>query len=258
MKLLKSEETRTAVILCGGKGTRLGSITKKIPKSLVEIKGKPIIWYILKMLKKNKFNHFILPIGYKGDKLKEYLKKKIFKNYNLEIIPTGVNTPIAERIFAIKKYIKSENFLLLNGDAIFDFNLDKIYKNHIKYKKAFITFLGSETNLPYGTITMSKGLVTNFERDVVFNAVKIANKFNNTANVYSGMAILKSKILIKNIKKFKNFEVDLYPKIIKTNKCKFQKFSGFWYSIDNNKDIKLLKTDINNKIKINSLLKKLR
>ena len=176
----------------------------------------------------------------------------------MEIIPTGVNTPIAERIFAIKKYIKSENFLLLNGDAIFDFNLDKIYKNHIKYKKAFITFLGSETNLPYGTITMSKGLVTNFERDVVFNAVKIANKFNNTANVYSGMAILKSKILTKNIKKFKNFEVDLYPKIIKTNKCKFQKFSGFWYSIDNNKDIKLLKTDINNKIKINSLLKKLR
>ena len=172
MKLIKSEETRTAVILCGGKGTRLGSITKKIPKSLVEIKGKPIIWYILKMLKKNKFNHFILPIGYKGDKLKEYLKKKIFKNYNLEIIPTGVNTPIAERIFAIKKYIKSENFLLLNGDAIFDFNLDKIYKNHIKYKKAFITFLGSETNLPYGTITMSKGLVTNFERDVVFMLLK--------------------------------------------------------------------------------------
>ena len=52
MKLTKSEEIRTAVILCGGKGTRLGSITKQIPKSLVEIKGKPIIWYILKMLKK--------------------------------------------------------------------------------------------------------------------------------------------------------------------------------------------------------------
>ena len=118
--------------------------------------------------------------------------------------------------------------------------------------------MGSETNLPYGTITMSKGLVTNFERDVIFNAVKIVNKYNNTANVYSGMAILKSKILTENIKSFKNFEVDLYPKIIKKNKCKFQKFSGFWYSIDNNKDIKLLKTDINNKIKINNILKKLR
>ena len=49
MKLLNIKNTRTAVILCGGRGTRLGSVTKKIPKSLVKIKGKPIIWYILKI-----------------------------------------------------------------------------------------------------------------------------------------------------------------------------------------------------------------
>ena len=78
MKSLNIKDRRTAVILCGGRGTRLGSITKKIPKSLVEINGKPIIWYILKILKKNKFNHFILPTGYKEIELKKYLKKKIF------------------------------------------------------------------------------------------------------------------------------------------------------------------------------------
>jgi glucose-1-phosphate cytidylyltransferase len=258
MKLLKDKETRTAVILCGGRGTRLGSITKKIPKSLVEIEGRPIIWYILNILKKNKFNHFILPTGYKEDQLKKYLGKKIFRNFNLKIISTGINTPIARRIFTIQKYIKSENFLLLNGDAIFDFNLDKIYKNHIKNKKTNITFLGSETNLPYGTIILSKGLVKNFERDVAFNAVKIANKSNNTAHVYSGMAILKTKLLTQNFKNFKNFEVEFYPKIIKRYKCKFQKFSGFWHSIDNIKDVKILKNDINKKNKINNLLKKLK
>ena len=258
MKLLNNKQTRTAVILCGGRGSRLGSITKKIPKSLVEIKGKPIIWYILKILKKNKFNYFILPIGYKGDQLKKYLKKKIFKEFNIKTVSTGINTPIAKRIFSIKKYIKPENFLLLNGDAIFDFNLDKIYKEHVKNKKTFITFLGSETNLPYGTIVLSKGLVKNFERDVVFNAVKIADKYNNTANVYSGMAVLKSKILNKNIKSLKNFEVELYPKIIKKYQCKFQKLSGFWHSIDNIKDVKILKSDKSKKIKINHLLKKLK
>ena len=258
MKLLENKEVRTAVILCGGRGTRLGSVTKKIPKSLVEIEGKPIIWYILKILMKNKFNHFILPTGYKEDQLKRYLGKKIFKNFNLKIVSTGINTPIAKRIFTIKKYIKSENFLLLNGDAIFDFDLNKIYKKHIQNKKTNITFLGSETNLPYGTIILSKGLVKNFERDVVFNAVKIANKSNNTAHVYSGMAILKSKLLTQNIKNFKNFEVDFYPKIIKKYKCKFQKFSGFWHSIDNIKDVKILKSDINKKIKVNNLLKKLK
>jgi len=258
MKLLSDKVTRTAVILCGGRGTRLGSITKKIPKSLVEIEGKPIIWYILNILKKNKFNHFILPTGYKEDQLKKYLGKKIFRDFNLKIISTGINTPIARRIFTIKKYIKSENFLLLNGDAIFDFNLDKIYKDHVKNRQTFITFLGSESVLPYGTIVLSKGLVKNFERDVIFNAVKIANRHENTAHIYSGMAILKSKILNENIKNIKNFEKVLFPKIIKKYRCKFQKFSGFWHSIDNIKDIKILKTNRNKIYKISNLLKKLK
>ncbi len=258
MKSTKIKKSRTAVILCGGKGTRLGSITKKIPKSLVKIKNKPIIWYILKILKKNGFTDFILPIGYKGNLIEKYLKTRDFKNFNLKIIPTGDDTPIAKRILQIREYIDSENFLLLNGDAIFDLNLNKTYKEHIKSKKTVITFLGSETNLPYGTIILSKGLVKNFTRDVMFNAVKISNKNNNIAHIYSGMAIMNKKILTKNVKNYKNFEVNLYPRIIKRYKCKFQKFSGFWHSIDNIKDIKVLKNDKEKRLKINQLLKKLK
>ena len=258
MKLINIQKSRTAVILCGGKGTRLGSITKKIPKSLVKIKNKPIMWFILKILKKNGFNQFILPLGYKGHLIERYLKNKDFKNFNLKFVSTGNNTPIAKRIHRIKKYIESENFLLLNGDAIFDLNLDKIYKVHTKNKKNFITFLGSETNLPYGTIILSKGLVKNFARDVMFNAVKISNKNDNIAHIYSGMAILNKKILTKNVKNYKNFEVNLYPMIIQKYKCKFQKFSGCWHSIDNVKDIKVLKNDKEKRKKINNLLKKLK
>ena len=56
----------SAVILCGGKGTRLGVLGKKLPKTLVKVNNKPIIWYIIKFLEKNSFNHFILPVGHKG------------------------------------------------------------------------------------------------------------------------------------------------------------------------------------------------
>ena len=71
-----SKNIRTAVILCGGKGTRL--ISKKIPKSLVKIQNKEILWYIINILKINKFNHFfILPIGYKGKLIKILLKKNL-------------------------------------------------------------------------------------------------------------------------------------------------------------------------------------
>ena len=58
------KKINTAVILCGGKGSRLGTLGKKIPKALVKVQGKEILWYILKVLKKNKFNHVILPIGF--------------------------------------------------------------------------------------------------------------------------------------------------------------------------------------------------
>ena len=219
-----NKKKRTAVILCGGRGSRLGAVTKKIPKSLVEIRNKPIIWYILNILKKNHFNHFILPIGYKGNLLEKYLKKNIFKDFDLDIVKTGIDTPIAQRILKIKNFIKSDNFLLLNGDAIFDFDLNKIYRSHEKNKNTYITFLGSETNLPYGTIVLSQGVVKKFQRDVMFNAVKITDKMNTTAYVYSGISILKSKILKQQLKNFKNFEQDLYPIIIKKYKCKFQSF----------------------------------
>ena len=251
-----NKKKRTAVILCGGRGTRLGAVTKKIPKSLVEIRNKPIIWYILNILKKNHFNHFILPIGYKGNLLEKYLKKNIFKDFDLDIVKTGIDTPIAQRILKIKNFIKSDNFLLLNGDAIFDFDLNKIYRSHEKNKNTYITFLGSETNLPYGTIVLSQGVVKKFQRDVMFNAVKITDKMNTTAYVYSGISILKSKILKQQLKNFKNFEQDLYPIIIKKYKCKFQKFSGFWHSIDNIKDIVVLKNDNDKKKKLSKLLKK--
>ena len=140
----KFQDIKTAVILCGGRGTRLGSITKKIPKSMVKIQNKPIIWYILKSLKKNGFNHFVLPIGYKGKLIKKYLDKNIFDDFNFDILDTGVDTPIAKRVNKIKNFIKSESFILLNGDAIFDINLKKIFNNHIKNKKTYATFLGSE------------------------------------------------------------------------------------------------------------------
>ena len=130
---------KTEVILCGGKGTRLGTLGKKIPKTLSKVNGKKIIWNIIKSLSKNSFNHFILPVGYKGKMIKKYLlKEKDFHGKNIKIIFTGINTPISQRIFKIKKFIKSKNFVLLNGDGIFKFNLNQIFQEH-ESKKNSIT-----------------------------------------------------------------------------------------------------------------------
>jgi len=132
---LQSEKVKynTAIILCGGKGSRLGILGKKLPKTLVKVNNKPILWFIINSLIQNSFNHFILPTGYKGSMIKRYIIKNFYnKKINIQLVKTGIETTIAKRINKIKKNIISDNFLLLNGDAIFDFNLKKIFENHKK------------------------------------------------------------------------------------------------------------------------------
>ena len=113
---------------------------------MVKIHNLPIIFYILKSLEKNSFNHFILPLGYKGEQIKDYIKKSnFFKNFNIELINTGKERPISERIDMVKKNILSEDFVILNGDAIFNFNLKKIFKLHEKKKRHYIFRLCSSS-----------------------------------------------------------------------------------------------------------------
>ena len=259
-KLEKNVNLKTAVILCGGKGTRLGLLGKRIPKSLVKIHELPIIWYIINTLKKNSFNHFILPTGYKGKMIEKYLKKnKNFKKSNIDIVPTGKDTSIAKRIFLIKKKIKSKNFLLLNGDAIFDFNLKKMVANHDR-KNFDITFVGCEAQLNFGIIGKVNNKIVSFERDIDFNSVKTKNKKNFIGFINSGISIIKSELLKHKFKNYNNFEKEFYPRIIKKHKSNFESISGFWHSIDNVKDIDILKRNGNiKKYKITKkILKKLK
>tara|TARA_B100001250_G_scaffold414415_1_gene452642 strand:+ start:2996 stop:3784 length:789 start_codon:yes stop_codon:yes gene_type:complete len=247
---MNKSKINSAVILCGGKGTRLGAIGKKIPKCLIKIKNKPILWYIINILKINSFNHFILPIGYKGELIRRFIKKdKNLKKLNIQIVNTGVDTNIARRIHDIKKYIISDNFILLNGDAIFDFNLKKIFKEHLNSSKD-MTFIGCENQLAYGTVGVVGNKIVSFDRNITFNSVKTKEKRNFTGYVYSGMSIIKKKILNINFKNFSNFEKSLYPKLIKKHNCSFYPFDGFWHSIDNVKDITVINTSTNKENKV--------
>ncbi len=252
-------QNRTAVILCGGKGTRLGILGKKIPKALVKLQRKPILWFILKSLKKNKFNHYILPIGYKGKKIEKYIKgNSEFKKFNIDLINTGLNTSIAKRIYKIKKHINSNDFLLVNGDAVFDANLNQIYNYHSK-KKSDMSFICCEAEADFGTVGTRNGKIINFERSLYFNSVNTKNK-NFKGNVYSGMAIINKKILKEKFINKENFEKEFYPKIIKKYNCKMYSLKGFWYAMDNMKDVdKLNKKKVDNKTykKISGLAKKL-
>lgn len=229
----------TAVVLCGGRGSRLGALGKKIPKTLVKVQGKEILWFILKVLERNKINNIILPLGYKGNYIKKFIKKNKFYDLNINCIFTGVNSNIGKRLSKIINKINTENVLLLNGDAIFDLNLKRILANHQK-KKTDLTFLSCEITYPYGTIGVVKKKILDFRRNLNYEAVFTHKKKNYYAYNYSGISIIKTDIL-KKYKKFytssANFEMAFFPTIIKKHSSSLIKINNFWHSVDNLKDL---------------------
>ena len=96
------------VILAGGLGTRLSEYTKKIPKPMVKLSGKPIIYYIMKHYSNYGFKDFIIAAGYKQKEIK-YFKNKIL-DWNIEVVNTGLNSMTGGRLKRLKKIIGNESF----------------------------------------------------------------------------------------------------------------------------------------------------
>ena len=92
------EGGRWAVLLCGGRGSRLGEATEAIPKPLVKVHGKPILWFSFWTLYDHGFRNFVLPLGYKGGMIEAYIREISREvDVNLQCVDTGLDTPIAGR-----------------------------------------------------------------------------------------------------------------------------------------------------------------
>ena len=139
------------VLLAGGFGTRLSEETHAIPKPMLEIGGKPVLWHIMKIYSHYGFNEFIICCGYKGYVIKEYFASYFLhasdvtidiKNNNIEVhntnsepwkitlVDTGLETMTGGRIKRIQKYIGNESFLLTYGDGVSDVNIEELVKFH--------------------------------------------------------------------------------------------------------------------------------
>ena len=127
---------KVAVILCGGPGSRMGSLVSNKPKTLLEVHGKPILWYIFWSLYKCGFRKIILPLGYEGQQIEDYIQElSINTDCNILPVDTGLDTSIAKRIDLISDLLEdNSDFFLLNSDTIFDFDIEKMYQMHTSTK----------------------------------------------------------------------------------------------------------------------------
>ena len=142
------------VILAGGLGTRISEYTKSIPKPMIPLNGKPIIYYIMKHFYNHGFKNFYVAIGYKGIVLKDYFRKNKFP-WDVKLIETGQKTMTGGRIKKLKKYIGNERFFMTYGDGLSDVNVSNLLNFHIKNKK-LATLTAVRPPARFGKIKLNK------------------------------------------------------------------------------------------------------
>jgi glucose-1-phosphate cytidylyltransferase len=171
------------VVLCGGTGTRLKEMTEFIPKPLIPIGGKPLIWHILKLYAHYGFTDFILALGYKQEAFKEYFMHFDQINNDIKVqtgnihmgsavmggddywevvlADTGLNTFKGGRLKRVEKYIDGDTFFMTYGDTIGDVDIKKLLKFHLSHGK-LATVTGVHPTPRFGEIHREKDAVLSF------------------------------------------------------------------------------------------------
>jgi glucose-1-phosphate cytidylyltransferase len=116
-------ETAVA-ILCGGRGTRLQEKTHAIPKALVEIGDKPILWHVIRIYAAQGFRRFLLLTGYLGEMLEEYVAGERWEDpIDIECLDTGIDTPTGGRVARVADRLRDGTFCLTYADGVADIDL---------------------------------------------------------------------------------------------------------------------------------------
>ena len=149
------------VILAGGLGTRISEYTKTTPKPMIKIKGKPIIFYIMKHYAKYGFKDFYIAAGYKSNVIKSYFKNKSF-GWKIKIIDTGKNTMTGGRIKRLKKFLKNDTFMLTYGDGISNVNIKQLISSHKRNKK-LVTLTAVRPPARFGALKLIGNKVNYFK-----------------------------------------------------------------------------------------------
>ena len=213
------------VILAGGLGTRLVELTEAIPKPMVEVGGKPILWHIMKIYAKFGFKDFYVALGHKGEIIKKYFSQNS-SGWNINLIETGEATMTGGRIKRLQDIVGNETFMLTYGDGLSDVNITKLLEFHKKHKK-FVTMTAVRPPARFGVIKLENDRVSYFKEKS-----KLDEGWIN-----GGFFVMQPELF----KYIKNDETYLEREPLETL-CKEKqlfafKHSGFWQCVDNKRDL---------------------
>ena len=240
-----------AVILAGGKGTRISEETYLKPKPMVEIGGKPILWHILKIYSSHNINDFIICCGYKGYLIKEYFSNyflhmsdvtfdlsnnsmlvhhKKSEPWKITLVDTGEDSETGGRLKRVKKYLDNDIFAFTYGDGLSNVNIQLVIEQHIKSKK-LATVTAVRPPGRYGALGIRE------ESEVSFFFEKPEGE---KSWINGGFFILQSEIFKYINGDSCSWELDCLPKLVNDGELHAFKHEGFWQPMDTLRDKKKL------------------
>ena len=164
------------IILCGGQGTRIRELTDLIPKPMVDIGGKPIVWHIMNSYAQFGFTDFVLALGYKGEIIKNYFlnyqslsqdltvnlktgnvnaHKSSSEDWNVTLVDTGEHAMTGSRIQQLQPYIGEESFCVTYGDGLSNVNIKEELAFHNNHNK-IATLVGVNPPSRFGELVIGE------------------------------------------------------------------------------------------------------
>jgi glucose-1-phosphate cytidylyltransferase len=240
------------VILAGGFGTRISEESHLIPKPMIEIGEKPILWHIMKYYSSFRHNEFIICCGYKQYVIKEFFadyylhmsdvtfdftseNKMVVHNNNTEpwkvtLVDTGLNTMTGGRIKRVKDYIGDEAFMLTYGDGVSNVDINELLKFHKSHGK-IATMTAIQPGGRFGMLDID-------ESENIENFKEKSKEDGGWIN--GGFMILEPKIIDYIEGDGTTFEREPLETVAKEGQLKAYKHPGFWQCMDTLRDKELL------------------
>ncbi|OAS20741.1 glucose-1-phosphate cytidylyltransferase [Paenibacillus oryzisoli] len=241
------------VLLCGGKGTRIKEMTETIPKPLVEIGGKPILWHIMKIYSSYGFVNFNLCLGYKGQKIKEYflnydlLNSDITldlgnknnlnihnlhneKDWKVTLANTGEDNMTGSRIKQIEKYIKGDVFMLTYGDGVCNVDINRLLDFHYSHGKIG-TVTGVRPPSRFGELLLDGEKVESF-----------SEKPQTSEGRINGGFFIFNREIFNYVSEDEDciFEREPLERLSEDNELMMYRHDGFWQCMDTLRDMQYL------------------
>ncbi len=219
------------VILCGGQGTRLREQTGVMPKPMVEIGGKPILWHIMKTYSHFGLNEFVLCLGYKGEVIKEYFSNNGENDWTVSLIETGELAQTGARVFRARDQLKNEAFCLTYGDGLGSINIRALLEFHKKHGK-MATVTGVRPPSRFGELKLEGNKVVAFAEKP-----QVTESFIN-----GGFFVIEPKFIERYLSDDDNLTLEREPlqQVAADGELMMYPHTGFWQPMDTYREWKML------------------